>query len=203
MNDDQKNLRRALQQLPAHRPRPGAWEAVAQALADEEPLSRGLAQLPGHPPRADAWSRIAAELTADERRVIRPWHRYAAAVGAAILLSVAAFFVGRPATDDAVLTYSEELAPPPELAALTTDDPLEQEVQDYLQRLCQQAPASTCQQPEVVTLRAHLAELSEEERALQKTMEELGYDPQLVKYQVRIENMKAEATRELIQLVTS
>ena len=54
-----------------------------------------------------------------------------------------------------------------------------------------------------MTLRAHLQELTEEERALQKTMQKLGYDPRLVKYQVRIENMKAEVTRELIQLVLS
>lgn len=203
MNDDQENLRRALRQLPDHQPRANTWEAIAQSLEVEEPLRRGLAQLPEHQPKADTWSRIAGELAAGERFVIRPWHRYAAAVGAILLLTVAAFFFGQPNAEDVVITYSEELAPPPKIFALVTDDPLEQEARHYLQRLCQQSPATACQQPEVVALQTHLSELSEEEHALQKTMAELGYDPQLVKYQIRIENMKAEATRELIRLLMS
>ena len=202
MNDDQDNLRRALRQLPAHPPRPDAWEAVARSLEDESTLRRGLAQLPEHQPKANLWPRIVQGLALRERPTRHPWLRYAAAVGTIGLLSVAAFFLGQPATpDDAVLSYREELAPLPE--SIDPADPLEEEARNYLQQLCQQAPATTCQQPEFVALRAHLQELTEEERALQKTMQELGYDPQLVKYQIRIENMKAEATRELIQLVMS
>ncbi len=202
MSDDQDNLRRALRQLPAHPPRPGAWEAVARSLEDESSLRRGLAQLPEHEPKADLWPRIAQGFARRERPARRSWLRYAAAVGTIVLLSIAAFFLGQPATsDEAVLSYREELAPLPE--SIDPADPLEEEARNYLQQLCQQAPAATCQQPEFVALRAHLQELTEEAQALQATMQELGYDPQLVKYQVRIENMKAEATRELIQLVTS
>lgn len=203
MNDNKDNLRRALRQLPTHQPRPDVWEAIGQSLEEETPLRRALTQLPEHEPKIDRWPRIARALDLRERPTVRPWLRYAAAVGTIVLLSVAVFFLGRnnATADGAVLTYSEELAPP--AVDLAPDDALEQEAWDYLQQLCQQAPATTCQQPEFVALRAHLLELTEEERALQATMQELGYDPQLVKYQVRIENMKAEATRELIQLVMS
>lgn len=200
MNDHEDNLRWALRQLPTHPPRSGTWEAVERSLEEEEiPLPRALAQLPEHAPNADLWPRVADQLNASGRLAITGWHRYAAAVGAFLLLSVAAFFLGRPTTDDdAVITYHEELAPLPDIDLA---DPLEQEAWDYLQQLCQRASATTCEQPEFVALRAHLRELTEEERALRASMQELGYDPQLVKYQVRIENMKAEATRELIQLV--
>ena len=203
MNDDQDNLRWALRQLPTHPPRSDAWDAVARSLEEEASLRRGLAQLPEHQPKADLWPTIARKLAVCETPAARPWLRYAAAVGAMVLLSVAIFFL----TDDqatssgATITYSEEVAPLPE--SFAPPDSLEQEAWEYVQQLCQQAPAATCQQPEFVALRAHLQELTEEERALKKTMRELGYDPQLVKYQVRIENMKAEATRELIQLVLS
>ncbi len=203
MNDNQDHLRRALRQLPTHQPRPDAWEALERSLEEETPLRRALAQLPEHEPKVVRWTPVARMLAARERPAVRPWLRYAAAVGTVVLLSVAVFFFGRDSvtTDGAVLTYSEELAPP--AVDLAPDDALEQEAWEYLQQLCQQAPATTCQQPEFVALRAHLKELTEEERVLQRTMQELGYDPQLVKYQIRIENMKAEATRELIQLVMS
>ncbi|MGB3778504.1 MAG: hypothetical protein WA960_09095 [Tunicatimonas sp.] len=203
MNDNQDHLRRALRQLPTHQPRPDAWEALERSLEEETPLRRALAQLPEHKPKAARWAPIARMLAARERPTMRLWLRYAAAVGTIVLLSVAIFFLtdNQATSGSTTITYSEEVTPSPE--SFAPPDSLEQEAWNYVQQLCQQAPATTCQQPEFVALRAHLQELTEEERALQKTMQELGYDPQLVKYQIRIENMKAEATRELIQLVIS
>jgi hypothetical protein len=203
MKNDQKNLRNALRQLPDHRPRPDTWNAIEGALIPEAPLRRALAQLPEHEPPTDPWPRIARTLGSRPRPARRRWLRYAAAVGAVVLLSIAVLLlkVNRPAPDDAALTYSEELAPP--AVAPVPDDALEEEAREYLQQLCRQAPAITCQQPEFIALQKHLQELTEEERALQQAMQKLGHDPQLVKYQVRIENLKAEATRELIQLVIS
>ena len=203
MNDHRDNLRRALRQLPTHSPRPNAWEAIERSLEDEAALRRGLAQLPEHQPKADLWPTIARELAGCERPAARPWLRYAAAVGTIVLLSVAIFFLvdDQATSNGATITYSEEVAPLP--MRFEPTDSLEQEAWEYVQQLCQQAPTTTCQQPEFVALQKHLQELAEEERALQQTMDALGYDPQLVKYQVRIENMKAEATRELIQLLMS
>ncbi|MGB3849559.1 MAG: hypothetical protein WA958_06290 [Tunicatimonas sp.] len=203
MKNDQKNLKDALRQLPDHRPHPDTWEAIERALTPEAPLRRALAQLPEHEPPADAWPRVARALVAHQRPAPRQWLHYAAAAGAIVLLSVAVLLLkyNHPADDDAVLTYSEELAPP--AVAPVSDDALEEEAQEYLQQLCRQAPATTCEQPEFIALQKHLQELTEEERALQQAMQKLGYDPQLVKYQVRIENLKSKATRELIQLVIS
>jgi hypothetical protein len=203
MNDHQDNLRRALRQLPTHQPRPDAWDTVARSLEEEPFLRRALAQLPEHQPKADLWPTIARRLTERERPAARPWLRYAAAVGTIVLLSVSIFFLvdDQATSNGATITYSEEIDPLP--MRFEPTDSLEQEAWEYVQQLCQQAPATTCQQPEFVALQKHLQELAEEERALQQTMDALGYDPQLVKYQVRIENMKAEATRELIQLLMS
>ena len=124
-------------------------------------------------------------------------------MAALIVLAMSTYFfwqVTRPKAE-VRLTYHEEVATPYETEKLRTNDYLEQDAQAYIKQLCQKATPATCRRPEFLALQAHLIELSEKEQELEKTMKQLGRDPQLIKYQVRIENMKADATKELLQMV--
>lgn len=197
----QKNLKKAIQQLPSHTPRPGTWDTIARSLDFEDELRRTLPELPEQEPKATSWERIEAALPSARYRRLLPLGRYAAA--ALLVLSVGIYFfrINTTTETEVVLTYHEEPAPSFGTYPIDPADPREKEALDYIQQLCQQAPPTTCQQPRFLALKTHLAELSQEEQKLKAAMQRLGYDPQLVKYQVRIENLRADATKELIQLL--
>ena len=203
MKERQKDpLHNAIRELPEYSPRPDTWDTIAQSLAADEQLSKAIARMPERAPRADTWDQIATALTTERRRTItRAWWT-AAAAALVLWVGISLWWEYRQSPTDVVFTYREESVSRYEAEKVDTNDTLEEEALAYIEQICQKAPPATCQRPEFQELRAHLTELSQEERELQKTIEQLGYDPQLVKYQIRIENMKADATRELIRMVT-
>lgn len=195
MNNDQDPWQRVLDQLPAHEPRPDTWQQIAQWLDMEEAVHQAKPELPTYEVSADTWEHIAAHL-AHAPRTARWWHWAAAAMLVTTLGALVWYQLPR---EDAVVSYHEESLGA-SVAYQEEIDPLETEALAYVQQACaQQRPV--CQTVEFQRLKTHLEELSEQEANLLQTMQQLGYDPQLVKYQVRIENLKADATKELIQLV--
>ena len=197
MNNDQVNWQRALNQLPTHEPRPDTWPQIAQWLDTEEAVHQAKPELPTYEASADTWEHIAAHLApACAPRTVRWWHWAAAAM---LVTTLGALVWYQLPHEDAVVSYHEESLGA-SVAYQEEIDPLETEALAYVQQACaQQRPV--CQTAEFQRLKTHLEELSEQEANLLQTMQQLGYDPQLVKYQVRIENLKADATKELIQLV--
>lgn len=194
-------LHDAIRQLPEYTPRPDTWQAIDQSLAVEDQLSEAIASLPEREPRADTWDQLTSAIATRKQRTIgRAWWAAAAAL-LVFSLGVSHWWQHRRSETEGVITYREEPAPAYEIEKIEPSDVLEEKALVYIEQICQKAPPATCQRPEFQALQAHLVRLSEEERDLKETIEHLGYDPQLVKYQIRIENMKAEATKELIQMV--
>jgi hypothetical protein len=60
-----------------------------------------------------------------------------------------------------------------------------------------------CQRPEVHELRNQLTDLVIEQKRLDQERLTFGDDPALVRAQVKIENQRAEVTKELITLLRS
>ena len=196
------HLQKAICQLPEHAPAADTWERIARTLDASPPLSVVLTQLPKREPRQGTWDQISEALPSrPQRSAIHKGWWYAAAASVTLLVGIFFLWQYTRSTPEITLTYSEETTLSPPTERQLADDPLEHEAQTYIEKLCQTASPLVCQQPEFLALKAHLAELSEEEKELRVVMERSGYDPRLVKYQVRIENMKASATRELVQMV--
>ncbi len=192
--------RNAVRNLPERTPRAGTWENIAQTLEIDDAIQNTLTNLPTHEPKADTWRAVAKKLPPQAPRLLNlAWQRYAT-VAAAVSVVVASIYLLKRSDESPSLTYSEELVSVVEAPLGYTADHSEQELWTYIQQLCREPAPPTCQHPEFVALRSHLVELTEEEAALQEAIEQFGYDPQLVKYQVRIENMKADAAKELVQM---
>ncbi|MEM9832020.1 MAG: hypothetical protein AAF944_15370 [Bacteroidota bacterium] len=207
MNPEQP-LRKAIQQLPKRSAKPDTWQQLERWLVSEEAIQRSINQLPNHEPRANIWDTIEASVNEPKTRKL--WWPYAA-VAAVSLLIIAGVILSSNTGEEITTTYSEEwvvdenavaqasrMAIKSEEAALE-EIALEQEAWKFIRQHCQDQPI--CQTKEFQTLLAHWEELDSEETKLQKTLDQLGHDPSLIKYQVRIQNMKADATKELIQLV--
>lgn len=197
-----QSLREAVQKLPERSPRSDTWSAIEQRLDFDNAVRATFPHLPIYTPDADAWRVVEERLLLSRRGAFGSTWRYAAAVAVWLVVSLGTYFLMTSTSDEPrpMLTYHEEIAPVYEAPLRDTEDESEQELWMYIRQLCQEPTPPTCHDPEFVALRSHLAELTEEEKTLQQAIEQFGHDPQLVKYQIRIENMKADAAKELIQM---
>ncbi|WKN46308.1 hypothetical protein [Tunicatimonas pelagia] len=196
-------LRKAIQQLPERSAKPDTWQQLERQLVSEEAFQQSINQLPNYEPRANVWNTIGTSLS-NEPKVRKLWWLYATAAAVSVLI-VAGLLLNENRGEEVTTTYSEEWVAGGETVLKEPHDlgmegeVLEQEAWEFIRQHCQSQPV--CQTKEFQTLIAHWEELDSEETELRKTLDQLGHDPSLIKYQVRIQNMKANATKELIQLV--
>ncbi|MGB3585420.1 MAG: hypothetical protein WBA23_02715 [Tunicatimonas sp.] len=195
-------LRKAIQQLPERSAKSNTWQRLEQQLVSEEAFRRSIDQLPDREPRANVWNTIEASL-ANESKTQKLWWPFAAAAVVSLLI-VAGLVLSEGWGEEVTTTYSEEWVADTGIPSETEESALEEaaleeEAWEFIQQHCQSQPV--CQTQEFQSLMAHWEELDTEETELRKTLDQLGHDPALIKYQVRIQNMKADATKELIQLV--
>jgi hypothetical protein len=196
------NWTKALQQLPEHEPRPDLWDRIDADLRADATIDRALDDLPVLEPKADAWEDIAERL---EKPVVRPlWIRsFRWAAAAAIIALVGVWMVLRPVSNEKVtISYQTEVV---ETELTVTSEPLtsptDQKVQTFIDEQCAQQTV-ICQKPEVKELKQHLTELSSRKMAVEQELLVFGNDPALVQAQIKIENERAEVTKELVRILT-
>ena len=196
------NWKEAIQHLPEYEPRPDLWDHVEANLRADATMDRALADLPVFEPQAEAWEQIAGRL---EKPVVRPlWltsFRWAVAAAIAVLV-VGLWAVFEPASDEKVtITYAtetveNELASNSELLKSSAD----QKVEIFINEQCEQQIV-VCQKPEVKELKQQLSKLSSRKEAVEQELKLFGNDPVLVQAQIKIENERAEVTKQLVRIL--
>ncbi len=219
-----------LARLPEYEPRPDLWNRIDADLDTDERLAKALFDLPAFEPDIDLWARIdealsGAEQGPDESPVVAhptsesvhtrrlgqrlgqahwPTWQISVGIAAACLLVLGTWLITSPSQPAERIEYAVEqqadwAAAEPELA---TDSPADQRAEEFINRQCEEA-ALACQRPEVRELRAQLGELSVEQNRLAAERQRFGDDPALVRAQVKIDNQRADVTKELITLLRS
>ncbi|MGM9507601.1 hypothetical protein ACS5NO_07735 [Larkinella sp. GY13] len=197
------NWTKALQQLPEHEPRPDLWDRIDADLRADATIDRALDDLPVFDPKADAWEQIAGQL---EKPVVRalwkPLYRWTAAA-AVVAVVMGIWLVLQPASDEKVtISYQTEVV---ETELTVASEPLQsaadQKVKRFIDEQCAQQTV-VCQKPEVKELKQHLNELSSRKEAVEQELLVFGNDPALVQAQIKIENERAEVTKELVRILT-
>ncbi|SFQ76470.1 hypothetical protein [Hymenobacter arizonensis] len=216
-----RNLRRALNNLPAHEPEPATWARIEAQLAVDVALAQAIPALPTYEPDDDLWANVAARLDAAAatevpaaapaplavERQLWPARsmRRMLAIAASVLLVLGVWWQVRPAASvptvaRETVTFSEEesllsLPAPPA-------DPLERQGLSFIDAHCSSQPV-VCQSGEFRTLRMQLEELETQEAQLHQDARRFGASPELLREQARLVTLKATVTRELVQLLIS
>lgn len=193
---------KAIQNLPEHEPRPDLWDRIDADLRADATIDRALDDLPVFEPEASSWEQLAGRL---EKPVVRPlqirsfW--MAAASIAAVLVGI--WVVLQPASDEKItIAYATETV---ETELVTTPEPgasaVDKKVETFINEQCAQQTV-VCQKPEVKELKQQLNELSNRKEAVEQELLVFGNDPALVQAQIKIENERAEVTKELVRILT-
>ncbi|RIV21496.1 hypothetical protein DYU11_19025 [Fibrisoma montanum] len=212
--------------LPEHDPDENLWARVSANLDADERLTKAINDLPHYEPKADLWSSIERELsseagstrgpaatetpvvphpaTADQRGQLRPLWGWVAAA-AAVFLAVG-FWLTLPleADEQIRVEYAVETASPTPTTALPESEPTsaDERAEAFIAQQCLEQ-RFVCQRPEVHELRNQLTDLNAERERIEKERLTFGDDPALIKAQIRVENQRAEVTKELITLLRS
>lgn len=203
----------SLPPLPEYGPRPDLWSRIEADLLADEQLSRRLPDLPIHEPKATLWEAIEENLHSEAPTTIRPrwaiwtssltWSGFAAA---AVVILIGGWLAWPAEPAEAVrVEYAVERT---ETFPARTDDHLltqssaDRRAEAFIARQCAEQQLA-CQRPEVHELRNQLASLTAEQQRIEREQQIFGNDPALVRAQVKIENQRAEVTKELITLLRS
>ncbi|MBO0932833.1 hypothetical protein [Fibrella aquatilis] len=204
-----------LKKLPQHSPEADVWSRIDIQLTAEETLDRGLANLPQHEPRTDMWDALSAKLTpepAPETVVMplpgrsQPRHimfsrgQWAAAASVVLcLLGGYWFYQNGHSAETITVAYSVETAPVT-VSETATDRSADEHLEAFINQACEQQVVA-CKKPQVQDLRQQLADLDVRKIQIDKQLTVFGEDPDLVKAQIRIENERADVTKELVRIL--
>lgn len=198
-----------LQKLPQHDPKVDLWSRIDAALTAEERLDQSLTRLPEHEPRATMWDGVAVQLEAEpvNETVVRPMpgstrpvfgRRMAWAVAASVALLMGGYWFYKPA-ETVTVAYSTEMAPA-NVPEPVPDNTADEHLEAFINQACEQQVVA-CKKPEVQDLRQQLADLDSRKTQIDKQLTVFGDDPDLVKAQIRIENERADVTKELVRIL--
>ena len=214
--------------LPERDPRPDLWNRIAADLDADERIDRALGDLPQREPKADLWAAIEGELDQTKAvpvtaqltaqpvvhrprsspfTVVRPL--WAGLAAAAIVILVGTWLFIRPvSTTDERIEYAVEPSAGPTTFAVETPtvdtgtSPADERAEEFIARQCAEEQL-VCQRPEVHELRTQLVELNAERDRIFYEINTFGNDPTLIRAQVKVENQRADVTKELITLLRS
>ncbi|MGA0559437.1 hypothetical protein ACO2Q8_22455 [Larkinella sp. VNQ87] len=195
------DLSDAIRDLPEYEPRADLWDRIEGDLRADGAIDRVLGDLPVYEPRSDAWESVAERL---EKPVVRPlWVRSLRWAAAAVVLLVGGLWlVLKPASDEKVTIAYEtevvetELTVVPEAPVSSAD----RNVETFINEQCEQQVV-ICQKPEVKELKQQLDELNTRKATVEEELAVFGNDPALVQAQIKLENERAEVTKELVRLL--
>ena len=202
----------SLPQLPEFDPRPDLWARIEADLSADEQLSRVVQTMPEFAPKTDLWDTIEQELSPAAVKVRPLWQQpqarqlWASLAVAAMLVLVGAWLFLRPESAEKVrIEYAVEQSNTNQKAdsgAFSDESNADERAEEFINRQCAE-DRFVCQRPEVHELRNQLTELSEEQQRIEQQQQVFGDDPALIRAQVKVENQRAEITKELITLLRS
>jgi hypothetical protein len=190
--------------LPEFEPKPNLWNQIEQALDFEDLLQEKIMQLPDYEPVIEMWANVLEAISTEKeatKTINFPiFIRWVAAASVLLIMGFVWYFY-RP-SEEIMITYSVEKQSilKPENNEHTSN--IEANAEAFIKQQCEEIEVA-CMKPEVKELRQELAQLNTNQKELEAQMEQFGNDPALVQAQIKIENQKAEITKELINILRS
>ncbi|NBB22771.1 hypothetical protein GVN20_25675 [Runella sp. CRIBMP] len=190
-----KTWKEAVSQLDEVEPRATAWEELSARLAFEDQLVEQVNSLLELEPNDDLWGRIEPQLDVVKPLWYQRWPSWAAAAAVIFTVGLGIWWNGQP-TQKVTIAYSTELVADWESTDVEINQP--REVEAFIAESCQRKSA-ICTTPDFRDLKGELQELNSQKARIEHEIKMFGEQPDLVKAQIKIENQRAEITKELVQ----
>jgi hypothetical protein len=206
---DEKNhihLQKAIEELPEMEPDAHLWKGIEAQLDFEEALPKALASLPLLEPDQESWANLERHLPAKKvaERQAKTIHlfSYLSAAACLVLIMAAGIFFLHSSPARPTLSYSQEIYMEEPQVASPKQTGAIQEALGFIQTSCE-SQLLVCRTPQFQQLKGQLDELNKEMQLLKQQQTLYGQEPEFIKAQIKLENLQAQITKELIQLIVS
>lgn len=188
--------------LPEFEPKADLWSKIEQTLDFDDLLESQIKDLPEFEPSVE-WNRVLEEISVEKKPKMVKFPKFISwSMAASITLVMGFVWFFNQKSDEGVISYSVEKQVEIKSDLQASVGNSEGEAEEFINQQCEEVEV-VCMKPEVKELRAELAELNLNQRDLETQIEQFGNDPALVQAQIKIENQKAQITKELINILRS
>lgn len=188
--------------LPEFEPKANLWSKIEQTLDFDDLLEAKVKDLPEFEPSVE-WNSILEEISVEQKPKIVKFPSFIRwGIAASITLILGFVWLSYKKSDEGIISYSVEKQVEQKTEIQTNTVQAENEAEEFINQQCEEVEV-VCMKPEVKELRAELAELNLNQRDLETQIEQFGNDPALMQAQIKIENQKAQITKELINILRS
>ncbi|GGD77752.1 hypothetical protein GCM10011514_47110 [Emticicia aquatilis] len=188
--------------LPEFEPKANLWSKIEQTLDFDDLLEAKIKDLPEFEPSIE-WNRVLEEISVEKKlKTVKFPNFIRWGIAASVLLALGSVWLFNKKSDEGVISYSVEKQVEIKSDLQANVSTSESEAEEFINQQCEEVEV-VCMKPEVKELRAELAELNLNQRDLETQIEQFGNDPALVQAQIKIENQKAQITKELINILRS
>lgn len=188
--------------LPEFEPKANLWSKIEQTLDFDDLLESKVKDLPEFEPSVE-WSSVLEQISEVQKPKTLTFPRFVRwGIAASIVLMLGFVWFFNQKSDEGVISYSVEKQVEPKTDIQPNISNAENDAEKFINQQCEEVEV-VCMKPEVKELRAELAELNLNQRDLETQIEQFGNDPALVQAQIKIENQKAQITKELINILRS
>lgn len=188
--------------LPEFEPKANLWSKIEQTLDFDDLLEAKVKDLPEFEPSVE-WNRVLEGISVEKKPKMVKFPSFIRwGIAASILLALGFVWLFNKKSDEGVISYSVEKQVEIKSDLQANVSTSESEAEEFINQQCEEVEV-VCMKPEVKELRAELAELNLNQRELETQIEQFGNDPALVQAQIKIENQKAQITKELINILRS
>lgn len=188
--------------LPEFEPKANLWSKIEQTLDFDDLLEAKIKDLPEFEPSVE-WNRVLEEISVEKKpKTVKFPSLIRWGFAASVLLALGFVWLFNKKSDEGVISYSVEKQVEIKSDLQANVSTSESEAEEFINQQCEEVEV-VCMKPEVKELRAELAELNLNQRDLETQMKQFGNDPALVQAQIKIENQKAQITKELINILRS
>jgi len=190
-----KTWKEVVNQLEEVEPRATAWEELLARLAFEDQLMEQVNGLPNLAPNDDLWGRIEPQLDEVKPLWYQLWPSWVAAATVVFAVGLGVWWNGQ-STQKVTIAYSTELMADWKSTEVKIDPFSSAEA--FIAESCQRKTA-ICTTPDFRDLKGELQELNAQKARIEHEIKMFGEQPDLVRAQIKIENQRAEITKELVQ----
>lgn len=188
--------------LPEFEPKANLWSKIEKTLDFDDLLEAKVKDLPEFEPLVE-WNSLLEGISVEKKsKFIKFPSSIRWGIAASIMLMLGFVWFFNQKSDEGIISYSVEKQVEPKTEIQASTAQAEDEAEKFINQQCEEVEV-VCMKPEVKELRAELAELNLNQRDLETQIEQFGNDPALVQAQIKIENQKAQITKELINILRS
>lgn len=193
-------LKNVIPNLPEYEPGKEVWENISSNLDFDAELNKALPLLPDYQPDQNSWEKIEHQLTQKRRNIkVVQMLRVPVGIAASVLLFVAIYSILNT-NHSTTLSYSEEMVE--EWTNNEAVRPVKDNPELLIEEACQKY-TYICETEEFAEKKMLLDKLNQELQNVNSEINRYGSSLSLEKAKIKLENLKAEALKDLIKQIQS